>query len=130
MTDRWSREQVLGLAPDASSARAAGGVAKPAKWAATGCDDEAVWGECRGSGKSAYRTCADLTGPAFRCTCPSRKFPCKHALALLFLWSDGLVQAEGAPGGAGNRPGWVAEWVADRRGPGRPGGRAAGLIGG
>ncbi|MGW2308629.1 SWIM zinc finger family protein [Actinomadura luteofluorescens] len=116
MTDRWSREQVLGLAPDASSARAAGGVAKPAKWAASGCDDEAVWGECRGSGKSAYRTCADLTGPAFRCTCPSRKFPCKHALALLFLWSDGLIKAEGAPGGAGGRPGWVAEWVEDRRG--------------
>jgi uncharacterized Zn finger protein len=30
----------------------------------------------------------DLSGPAFRCTCPSRKFPCKHGLAL----SD-----EGAP---------------------------------
>ncbi|GGQ41630.1 hypothetical protein GCM10010187_69880 [Actinomadura coerulea] len=95
---------MLGLAPDASSARAAGGVAKPAKWAGTGCDDEAVWGECRGSGKSSYRTCADLTGPAFRCTCPSRKFPCKHALALLFLWADGLIEAEGAPGGAGGRP--------------------------
>ncbi|MEV4003366.1 SWIM zinc finger family protein [Actinomadura sp. NPDC049753] len=105
MRDRWSREQVLGLAPDASSARAAGGVAKPAKWAGTGCDDEAVWGECQGSGKSSYRTCADLTGPAFRCTCPSRKFPCKHALALLFLWADGLIEeAEGAPGGAGGRP--------------------------
>lgn len=99
---------MLGLAPDASSAKAAGGVAKPARWAGTGCDDEAVWGECRGSGKSSYRTCADLTGPAFRCTCPSRKFPCKHALALLFMWSDGLVEG-------GSRPGWVAEWVEDRR---------------
>lgn len=122
---------MLGLAPDAPSARAAGGVAKPAKWAGTGCDDEAVWGECQGSGRSSYRTCVDLTGPAFRCTCPSRKFPCKHALALLFLWADGLVEAAGAPGGAGgrppasstveaageggSRPGWVAEWVEDRR---------------
>ncbi|MFA1545363.1 SWIM zinc finger family protein [Actinomadura chokoriensis] len=108
MRDRWAREQVLGLAPDGSSAKAAGGVAKPAGWGGTGCDDEAVWGECQGSGKSVYRTCADLTGPAFRCSCPSRKFPCKHALALLLLWSDAAVEA-------GPRPAWVAEWVDDRR---------------
>ncbi|RKS69016.1 SWIM zinc finger protein [Actinomadura pelletieri DSM 43383] len=108
MSDRWDREQVLGLAPDAASAKAAGGVAKPAKWAGTGCDDEAVWGECRGSGKSAYRTCADLTEPAFRCSCPSRKFPCKHSLGLLLLWAEGAVDD-------GPRPGWAAEWMEERR---------------
>ena len=27
----------------------------------------------------------DSTGPAYKCSCPSRKFPCKHALGLLFL---------------------------------------------
>ena len=27
----------------------------------------------------------DLSGPAYRCSCPSRKFPCKHVLALLLL---------------------------------------------
>ncbi len=138
---------MLGLAPDAASAKAAGGLAKPARWGRAGSDDEAVWGECQGSGKSVYRTCADPTGPAFRCTCPSRKFPCKHALGLLLLWADGLIQqGEAAPGGAGGRPpasnkegeaasggaggrpsasggvgagvrpGWVAEWVEDRRG--------------
>lgn len=99
---------MVGLAPDAASAKAAGGIAKPAKWGRTGCDDEAVWGECQGSGKSVYRTCADLTGPAFRCTCPSRKFPCKHGLGLLLLWADAVVED-------GPRPGWVAEWVEDRR---------------
>ncbi|WP_033333602.1 MULTISPECIES: SWIM zinc finger family protein [Actinomadura] len=108
MSERWSREQVVGLAPDAASAKAAGGIAKPAKWGRTGCDDEAVWGECQGSGKSVYRTCADLAGPAFRCTCPSRKFPCKHGLGLLLLWADAVVED-------GPRPGWVAEWVEDRR---------------
>lgn len=106
--ERWGREQVLGLAPDASSAKAAGGVAKPGKWGGTGCDDEAVWGECQGSGKSVYRTAVDLTEPAFRCTCPSRKFPCKHALGLLLLWADSAV--DGGP-----RPGWVAEWIEERR---------------
>src|SRR5690606_14027898 len=33
----------------------------------------------------------DLAGPAWTCTCPSRKLPCKHALALLLLWSAGSV---------------------------------------
>ena len=99
---------MLGLAPDASSAKAAGGVAKPGKWGGAGCDGEAVWGECQGSGTSVYRTCADLTEPAFRCTCPSRKFPCKHALGLLLLWADAAVDA-------GPRPGWAAEWIEERR---------------
>ncbi|GLW64250.1 hypothetical protein Arub01_24940 [Actinomadura rubrobrunea] len=108
VSDRWGREQVLGLAPDAASAKAAAGVAEPAKWRGAGADGESLWGECKGSGKSAYRTCVDLTEPAFRCTCPSRKFPCKHALGLLLLWSDGAV-------GGGDRPAWAAEWVDQRR---------------
>jgi hypothetical protein len=109
VSDRWGREQVLGLASDAASAKAAGSVAAPAKWSGTGCDDEALWGQCKGSGKGAYRVVADLAEPAFRCSCPSRKFPCKHALGLLLLWSEGTVEA-GPP-----RPPWVAEWVEERR---------------
>ncbi|MCW2902761.1 MAG: zinc finger domain protein [Streptosporangiaceae bacterium] len=114
--ERWRREQVLGLAPDASAQKAAGAVAKPARWTATGCDEHAVWGECQGSGKSGYRTSADLSVPSFRCSCPSRTFPCKHALALLLLWSDGMV-------GEGTRPDWVAEWPADGVVPQEPGDR-------
>ncbi|MDL4774654.1 SWIM zinc finger family protein [Actinomadura xylanilytica] len=108
MSDRWGREHVLGLAPDAASAKAAGGVSKPAKWNELGCDDETVWGECQGSGRSAYRACVDLTEPAFRCSCPSRKFPCKHALGLLLMWSGGAFA-----GGA--RPAWADEWMEQRR---------------
>ncbi|MFD0684622.1 SWIM zinc finger family protein [Actinomadura fibrosa] len=108
MSERWDRERVLALAPDAAAAKAAGGVARPAKWSGAGCDGEAVWGECQGSGTSVYRTCADLAGPAFRCSCPSRKIPCKHALGLLLLWSDGAVRD-------GARPGWAAEWIEQRR---------------
>ncbi|MEU5879120.1 SWIM zinc finger family protein [Spirillospora sp. NPDC047279] len=108
MNDRWGREQVLGLAPDQASAKAASSVAVPAKWSGTGGDAEAVWGECQGSGKSLYLACADLTEPAFRCSCPSRKFPCKHTLGLLLLWSDGAA-------GDAPRPEWAAEWLATRR---------------
>lgn len=108
VSERWSRDQVLGLAPDTASRKAAGGVAHPAKWYGTGCDGAAVWGECQGSGKNAYRACVDLSEPAFRCSCPSRKFPCKHALGLLLLWSEAVV-------GAATAPGWVAGWLAERR---------------
>ena len=71
-------------------------------------DGNAVWGECRGSAAAPYRTVVDLSGPAYRCSCPSRKFPCKHALALLLMWSDGAVGSSGDP------PGWAASWIAGR----------------
>lgn len=51
----------------------------------------------------------ELAEPAFKCSCPSRKFPCKHGLGLLLLWA-------GQPGAvsASLRPEWVAEWRAKR----------------
>src|SRR5262249_32647954 len=56
-----------------------------------------------------YRTAIDLAGPAFRCTCPSRKFPCKHALGLFLLLVEREASFTGAPA-----PDWVAEWLAGR----------------
>ncbi len=50
-------------------------------------DGTLYWAECAGSGKSLYQTSADLTNsakPVCRCSCPSRQFPCKHSLGLLF----------------------------------------------
>lgn len=102
-------ESVLALAPDESSAKAARGLVEPRQWPLLGADDQAVWGECQGSGSKPYQTQVDLAGPAFRCTCPSRKFPCKHGLALLLL----RVQ-QPAAFGPGPAPAWVAEWLAGR----------------
>ncbi len=108
MTDRWTSDQVLAVAPDPAAQRAARSLATSTKWQGAGHGDEAVWGYCQGSGKTPYQTCVDVSGPAYRCSCPSRKFPCKHALALLLLWVDGAV-AESAP------PDWVEEWRGSRR---------------
>ncbi|MEU9884056.1 SWIM zinc finger family protein [Sphaerisporangium sp. NPDC051011] len=109
MIERWSRDQVLALAPDASSQKGAQSVSTPAKWSATGAGQGALWGECKGSGASPYRACVDFGEPAYRCSCPSRKFPCKHALGLLLLWSADGVPADEAP------PAWVSEWLEQRR---------------
>jgi hypothetical protein len=97
MSERWSTEQVLGLAPDDSSRRAATGLTRPQFWADRGAVDALLWGQCTGSGKLPYQTIVDLGGPAFKCSCPSRKFPCKHALALLLTWADGTVPDAGEP---------------------------------
>ncbi|MGC5010306.1 SWIM zinc finger family protein [Streptosporangium sp. DT93] len=110
MIERWNRDQVLALAPDAPSQKAAHGVSSPAKWSATGVSADALWGECKGSGSKPYRACVDLSEPAYKCTCPSRKFPCKHALGLLLLWSADAVPAVGEPAD------WVGEWLEGRRG--------------
>lgn len=107
---RWTADQVLALAPDASSSKAGAKLAAPAPWSGTGTAGSAVWGLCAGSGSDPYRTVVDMTGPGYKCSCPSRKFPCKHALGLLLLWSGG-----GVPDAADRGPEWVTEWLDARR---------------
>ncbi|GHU03608.1 hypothetical protein FACS1894205_0430 [Alphaproteobacteria bacterium] len=51
-----------------------------------------LFGECQGSGSKPYIVSADFINPhsaTFRCTCPSRKFPCKHGLGLLYAFRQG-----------------------------------------
>jgi hypothetical protein len=115
VAERWERERVLALAPDAPSQRTAQSLASGRAWPATGAGAGALWGECRGSAAAPYRAVVDLSGPAYRCSCPSRKFPCKHVLALLLLWAEGVV-----PDDAAGPPGWAAGWLTTRAGrPGR-----------
>ena len=103
--------QVLTLSPDEASSKAAKGLLSPAKWPTLGGSDEAVWGECQGSGSKPYQTQVDVSGggTSFKCSCPSRKFPCKHGLALL------LLQAQDASRFTAPQPAWVSEWLASRR---------------
>ncbi|MGW1746099.1 SWIM zinc finger family protein [Streptomyces sp. NPDC002092] len=111
---RWSADQVLALAPDAASRKAGSKLGAAGPWSEAGSSDEGtVWGQCKGSGSKPYQTVvdiADAAGPAYKCSCPSRKFPCKHALGLLLLWAggDGAVPA-------GQVPDWAEQWIAGRR---------------
>lgn len=53
---------------------------------------ELLFGECAGSGSSGYQCSADFVvpdKPVFRCSCPSRQFPCKHGLGLLYAYTGG-----------------------------------------
>ncbi|ORT59572.1 hypothetical protein BKD26_11705 [Streptomyces sp. CB03238] len=108
---RWTAEQVLALAPDDASRRAGSKLGTAGPWSGGGSDGSgAVWGLCKGSGSTPYQTVVDTTGPAYACSCPSRKFPCKHALGLLLLWA-----ADGETVRGSDPPDWAERWLAGRR---------------
>jgi hypothetical protein len=100
------------IAPDQESLNAARKLLKPGVWPlrAREADGPLIWGECQGSGATPYRVCVDLGDLGYKCTCPSRKFPCKHALAL--MWAK-VEMADGFLEGA--RPDWVGDWLSRRR---------------
>ena len=100
------------LAPDQASLKAGAGLAKPAKWSNIGASHDAalVWGECAGSGANPYRVMADLRDLGNKCTCPSRKFPCKHVIGLLWMKAETIVPFQPA-----DTPDWVADWLGRRR---------------
>lgn len=104
-----SEEQVLALAPDESSKKSGKELSSPAKWVSKGVNELALWGECRGSGSKPYQAQVDLVNIAFKCSCPSRKFPCKHGIGLLLLYVR--TQKEFTNN---EMPAWVLEWITKR----------------
>ena len=103
---------VEALAPDQSSLKAAAGLMKPAKWSGAGVssDGQLIWAACAGSGANPYRVMADLADLGNKCTCPSRKFPCKHVLALLWMRAEDSLSFAPA-----ETPEWVSDWLGRRR---------------
>ncbi len=102
-------DQITALAPDASSLKAGRDLGTPRKWQSMGGDPEILWGLAMGSGKDPYQTRVSLGDLASKCSCPSRKFPCKHAIGLMFMAATtpaALTETE--------RPPWVSEWLESR----------------
>jgi len=98
---------IQSLSPDSASTTAGRKLSGPRDWTGLSRSARALWGECRGS--ALYQTRIDLTDYASKCSCPSRKFPCKHALGLLFMAANAptnLVEAD--------EPGWVSDWLSQR----------------
>ncbi len=103
----FTPDSVAALAPDASALAAGRKLASPSPWGGLGRDGAALWGECKGS--AVYQVRVDLSDLATKCSCPSRKFPCKHALGLLLL-----AAASPANVPEGTAPQWVTEWLGKR----------------
>jgi SWIM zinc finger len=100
-------EQVLALVPDSASAQAGRKLAAAKHWKSLGCDTSGLWGECQGSGSSPYQVRVDLSTLSVHCSCPSRKFPCKHGVGLLLLAAVDAVPE-------GEAPEWMTSWMAKR----------------
>jgi hypothetical protein len=106
---KLTEEQILALAPDESSKKSGKDLSNAGIWVTLGVNDMALWGECQGSGSKPYRTQVDVNNIAFKCSCPSRKFPCKHGLGLLLLYLK-----NGGNFTDNTAPEWVIEWLNKR----------------
>ena len=82
-------------------------LAKSKNWQNTGQNAEAVWGDCQGS--ALYQIRIEVSSNKIQCTCPSRKQPCKHGLALLMLANN---EPEAVP--EQEPPEWINQWLAKR----------------
>ncbi len=85
---------VESAAPNADAAKNGRGLVLKGKFLALhkSADDTLLFGRCQGSGKDPYLCSADFAVPSkavYRCNCPSRQFPCKHSLGLLFAFVQG-----------------------------------------
>lgn len=84
-----SEQEIVSMAPNANAVKNARKISAEGGFSARfrSPDDTFYRGQCRGSGKSDYAVSVDFITegqPVFRCSCPSRQFPCKHGLALMF----------------------------------------------
>ena len=105
MSSGMTPEGVAALAPDVKVAAAGRKLGAPKSWESPGRSDDAIWGECRGS--AVYQVRVDLSDLAVKCSCPSRKHPCKHGIGLLFLHLETPLPTAPAPD-------WVTDWLARR----------------
>ena len=84
-----TEQQIAAMAPNPAAASNGKKISAKGGFVRRECsaDDTFYLGECTGSGKSNYITTVDFIepdAPVCRCSCPSRQFPCKHGLALLY----------------------------------------------
>ncbi|HUR54479.1 MAG TPA: TIGR02996 domain-containing protein [Gemmataceae bacterium] len=89
----WRIEMITDLAPDAKSIPAAREVLKKGGFGTVEAtaDGRGWWVVCEGitdTYQVSVRREAAAAEPACECTCPSPKYPCKHALALLLYLSE------------------------------------------
>ena len=84
-TGVWSPTRIASIAPDDRVAAAGLKLSATGAWTGLGRSENLLWGQYRSSRGTTCQVHADLSEPAFRCSCSSEKFPCKHVIGLLHL---------------------------------------------
>ncbi len=106
----FTEEYIEKLAPKPGAYDAGKKLSASTLWTSFARSERGLWGAIKGSGSSPYLVIVDLTNLAFKCSCPSRQFPCKHGLAMLLLYSK-----EGANFQSLEEPEYVSEWINKRQ---------------
>lgn len=109
-------QNIYNLAPDKDAFSRAKKQAHTKKWRNLESNGKLTWGESKSSGTSFYKTIFDNTHPekaTFHCTCPSRKRPCKHSIALALL----LLEQSGAFRIIEGTNDWVKDVIAKKNAP-------------
>lgn len=86
-----TEDTIQRVAPDASSLQSGRDLVRKKSFSDLGVSSDGTWllGKCKGSAKEPYEISVDLANdqaPTARCSCPSRKFPCKHGLGLMLAY--------------------------------------------
>ncbi|WP_044201922.1 SWIM zinc finger domain-containing protein [Flammeovirga sp. OC4] len=104
-----TEEYIQTISPTSTAFNAGKKLSMPAKWLSYGKSERGLWGELKGSGKKPYKTQIDIVDFAYKCSCPSRQFPCKHGIALMLLYVglEGKIEET-------EEHEWVKEWL-DKR---------------
>lgn len=102
-------ENILSHAPDPGTAQRAQKSAQTWMWHSLEGNGRAVWGS-HGPHHEPWLTVVDFDGPGFKCNCPVRRKPCKHAIGLLLLFA----KQNDAFQVVNETPDEVAEWLAQR----------------
>lgn len=100
-------EQIAAFASDEQTVRSAEPLQSPRYWLESGQSERALWGSVQGG--SVFQVQLDLPTLAYRCNCPSRKRPCRHAVGLLML---ALTVPEALP--RREEPEHVRDWIERR----------------
>lgn len=97
ITEQW----ILSHAPGPAVAESGRALSEAGSFSALSRTEDAktYWAECAGSAKNPYYVSVDWSlsdkEPAYSCSCPSRHFPCKHALGLMYELMAGKPFAVG-----------------------------------
>lgn len=108
----FTLEIARSLAPDAGTLARAEALTNPRRWLLAERNERALWGETKGINNEIYRTIVDMNGPAYQCSCPVKRFPCKHALALLLMAASEDTDTLGT----NPPPQYVVAWLDTRDG--------------
>lgn len=96
------------LAPDTATAQRAYGLARPEiGWKGFSMSGGVIFAEILRGGGSSFQVGVAMDGPRFHCSCPVRKMPCKHSLALYQLYKQQAALFQDVS----DLPNWIpAKW--------------------